>query len=256
MIKRVKPGSGVDLSPALDGRMQNLIDLDEETRAMACGSYGYGSWHAPYWFIGPEQGMGPHENGDIKSRIHCWRQHGSLELNDCRDFHRCIREVRWHFKEPRVKLQGTWRPLLLLLMTFLGRPADKESLRSYQRDRWGALDGETCVIELSGLAAPNMMEAQDTTPFLRQRIEAIRNRIRDHRPKLVVMYGKEKKPSWEQIAEREFPCEPTPFFCKGPTLLAMAPHPVWPIKVGGKYVVNEYWIGLGQKLRDHRCKST
>ncbi len=64
------------------------------------------------------------------------------------------------------------------MMTFLGRPADNESLRSYQRDRWGALEGETCVIELSGLAAPNMMEAEDTTPFLQQRIDVIRYRLR------------------------------------------------------------------------------
>lgn len=26
---------------------------------MAKRSFGYGRWEAPYWFIGPEQGMGP-----------------------------------------------------------------------------------------------------------------------------------------------------------------------------------------------------
>jgi hypothetical protein len=228
--------------------------MDKAESAMALGSYGYGRWEAPFWFIGPEQGMGSHENGDLKARVNCWRQSGSLELNDCRDFHRCIGETRWHFKQPRVELQRTWRPLLRLMMTFLGRPADNESLRTYQRDRWGMLDGETCVLEVSGLAAPNMNEAEDTAPFLPHRIDVIRNKIHDHRPKLVVMYGLKQKSSWEQIAEGEFH-EPDRFFCKGPTLLAMTPHPVSRTNMGKKYVGNEYWTVLGQKLRDHRCKS-
>ena len=38
---------------------------------------------------------------------------------------------------------------MLLLMTFLGRPTDNESQPRYQRDEWGTLNSETCMIELS-----------------------------------------------------------------------------------------------------------
>lgn len=126
---------------------------------MARENYGYGRWEAPYWFIGPEQGTGRHEKNDpehLEKRVKAWLDLGSHQLNDCREFHRRIEETKLHFKKP-VNLQSTWKPLMLLMMTFLKRPVDNNSLRNYQRDRWGALDekgGETCVIELSGLAAP------------------------------------------------------------------------------------------------------
>jgi hypothetical protein len=257
-MKVVKPVPHQDLGEILDGRMKRIdaqkkafdpkAQERENLHEMARNSYGYGRWDSPYWFIGPEQGMGEHERSDLEQsleqRCRCWGELGGRELNDCREFHRCIREVRWHFKSPKVNLQSTWRPLMLLLMTFLHRPADRERLRIYQRDRWGMLDGETCLIELSGLAAPNAEEATDTSPFLRERIQRIREKIREHRPRLVVMYGLEHKTSYEQIAERQFPAEPAPFFCKGPTLLVMTPHPVSRIREG-----NEYWTRLGSKLR-------
>jgi hypothetical protein len=256
-----------DLGESLDGRMKKAKPEEKTARSktqvnanldeMARRSYGYGRWDAPHWFIGPEQGMGQHENNideSLERRAAAWVKLRRLDLNDCRKFHCEIGEENWHCTEP-VKLQKTWRPLLLLLMAYRGESTSKESLRDYQRDRWGMLDGETCVIELSGLAAPNAEEATNTGPFLPERIKVIRERIREHRPRLVVMYGLEQRPSYEQIAEAKFPREPAPFFCKGPTLIALAPHPVSRIRVGDKYVGNDYWIELGKKLRNLPCHS-
>jgi hypothetical protein len=45
-------------------------------------------------------------------------------------------------------------PMMLLMTTFLGGPADNDSRRTYQRDSWGSLNPDTCVIGRSGLAAP------------------------------------------------------------------------------------------------------
>ncbi len=216
---------------------------------MARSNYGYGRWGAPFWFIGPEQGMGRHEK-DLGLRVRAWINLGRLELNDCRKFHDLLGDARWHLKKPRVRLQATWRPLMVLMMTFLSRPTDKDSLRYYQRDRWGALDGETCVIELSGLAAPSLKEAADTRAFLSGRIEFIRQRIRDNPPKLVVMYGKGQRASWERIAGSEFPPEPAPFVFIKKTALVFTPHPVSRIREGNRYLGNEYWTRLGLKLRE------
>jgi hypothetical protein len=233
--------------------MKKRSDLDDEMQAMARNSYAYGTWRAPYWFIGPEQGMGRHERDDfecaLKVRVAAWIKLGRLDLNDCRKFHCEIGEKNWHCKKP-VNLQMTWRPLLLLLMAFLKREAEKETLRTYQRDRWGMLDGETCVIELSGIAAPNQQEATDTSRFLPERIELIRQRIRDHQPKLVVMYGHEQRESFEKIAGRPFPPEPDPVLSDGPTTLAFTFHPVSRICERGKYLGNQYWTRMGKKLRD------
>jgi hypothetical protein len=222
----------------------------EDVRAMARTNYGYGRWDAPYWFIGPEQGMGSHEK-DLGLRVRAWLDLGGLELNDCREFHRRIGEKRWHYEEPRVSLQRTWRPLILLLMTYLERPADRDNLRRYQRDRWGSADatqGETCAIELSGLAAPSLMGVGDVSLFLPERIDVIRTRIRDHRPELVVMYGDMQRASWQAIVS------PLTFaddgvLEQGSTTVVCTPHP------NKRGLCDAYWVDLGKRLRGKRHKS-
>lgn len=246
--------------------MLNSRSMEKSMLAMARGNYGYGRWEADYWFIGPEQGMGPHENHDLSLRVQAWLDLGARALNDCRKFHCRIGEIRWHCKKPKVQLQRTWRPLLLLLMTFLDEHADNESLRNYQRDRWGSLEGETCVIELSGLAAPSLRESKETGKYLSERIEHICAKIRENRPKLVVMYGREQMASWNTIGRatvgREFPPEgtvlgqlpKTNILKHAATILLCTPAPSRPIWNGTKYLGNEYWRGLGNNLRDLATK--
>jgi hypothetical protein len=41
--------------------------LDNHERNMAEDNFGYGRWDAPYWFIGPEQGMGAGAKKDEKN---------------------------------------------------------------------------------------------------------------------------------------------------------------------------------------------
>jgi len=172
--------------------------VENDQREMAHCWYGYGRWDAPYWFIGPEPGQARNEHNDLRQRIEAWRDMGGGELIDCRAFHDRIRETRWHREKPR--LQPTWRRLLLLLMEYLGRPWDKDSLRSYQRDEWGSLDGETCVIELSALAANSFKVPRDRELFREARIEHLRQRRSKYKPQLMVMYGLREKEHWEKIA--------------------------------------------------------
>src|SRR6185437_9669223 len=128
------------------------VNTEANLQEMARQRYGYGKWNAPYWFIGPEEGMAFDE--DIQRRIRAW---GHCDLNDCRKFHERIGEHRWH--EAPVKLQKTWKQLILCLMAFKGQQLDprkqehKVFLRNYQSRHWGMQNGETCVIELSGLPA-------------------------------------------------------------------------------------------------------
>lgn len=203
-------------------------------------SFGYGSWEAPYWFIGPEQGMGDPSYDSLQVRVQAWRQLGGGELCDCREFHRLIGEQRWH-RERRRPLQQTWRPLLLLLATVLNRPTENAALRLYQRDRWGMLVGETCVIELSGLAASSLKVPRDRVSFREDRISVIRERIRQYKPTLVVMYRTRDLPAWEAIAGQPFPRKG--ILILGPTVLVTTHHP----RAHGP--TNEYWTRMGRRLR-------
>ena len=213
--------------------------MDDDIRDISLRCFGYGRWSAPYWFIGPEQGQAPEENDDLKPRVKAWLEIGGGELTDCREFHALIGEKRWHRERP--KLQSTWRPLLLLLMTYLGKSTDNDTLRDYQRDKWGRLDGETCVIELSGLAAHNFTVPRDRESFKQERIAVIRERIQQHSPELVVMYGNSEIGHWTKIAGKTFPKEN--IIRLSSRILACAPHPT---SYGMK---NEYWTSLGATLR-------
>jgi hypothetical protein len=132
---------------------------------------------------------------------------------------------------------------MLLLMTFLGEPPEPKpnDLRNYQRDKWGALNGETCVIELSGLAANSFKVDRDRKCFREERIEVIHERMVEHKPKFVVMYGKSDKPHWEAITGCCFPSEN--ILKLGPTIAAFATHPT------SRGSTNGYWIELGLRLQ-------
>jgi hypothetical protein len=214
------------------------MEMDSDLREMARRSYGYGRWDAPYWFIGPEQGQG---DEDLTTRLKAWIHFGKRELDDCRDFHLRIGEQRWH--GDALQLQPTWRRLMLLFMSFLGRPADDASLLKYQRDEWGRLSGETCVIELAGLAAKSYKVPRDRTSFRQERIKFIREKTLLQKPKLLVMYGIAEKRHWEATTEQRFP--PENILMLGKTVVAQPLHPM----AYGQRAPDPYWKEWGERLR-------
>jgi hypothetical protein len=209
---------------------------------MAYKYFGHGRWGAPYWFIGPEPGQGRDEHSRLDLRTKAWRELGGGELNDCREFHAYIKQFQWHEGKPR--LQPTWRPLILLLLTFLigdREVIDNDRLRIYQRDDWGSEHGETCVIELSALAANSLNVSRDRVSPLESRIALIRDRIRTYRPRLVLMYGKRQRESWEAIRGDALPGSQT-ISVSGCTIFVQTPHPVSGLR-------NAHWVALGTELR-------
>jgi hypothetical protein len=100
---------------------------------------------------------------------------------------------------------------------------------------------ESCVIELSALAAPKIDAPGDHLLFLEERIKEIRQRILDHKPTFVVMYGEVRKQCWEAIASRPF--GPDNILTIGPTIVAFARHPV------SYGLPSHYWFELAMKLR-------
>jgi hypothetical protein len=229
---------------------KDILHTGSRIKDMACQCYGYGRWDAPYWFIGPEQGIALSE--DIEYRVDAWHALNKSELSDCREFHELIKEQRWHRQKPQ--LQKTWKQLILLLMVFKNKSTDNESRRLYQRDHWGMQNGETCVIELSGLPAHSYTKSKhqrvklfpqgEFEKILERRINLIRERILENKPCLVVMYGLSEKKHFEKIAGQVFPSNGV--MSLGSSTLALATHPV-----SFEGVKNRYWIELGKRLRHH-----
>jgi hypothetical protein len=174
--------------------------MNEIEHEMAEFFYGYGCWAAPYWFIGPEQGQARHEKDDLRPRIRAWENSGKPDLADLKDFHDHLMPGMWTAE--RTPLQSTWRKLMLILLTSLGERTDKEDLRKYQRLKLGRKDGQTCLIELSGLPANSSRTKRDTERFLNKRIQRIAYELKTHKPKFVVMYGKSHQKHFGEIIKR------------------------------------------------------
>lgn len=232
--------------------------MDSSYQDMAERSFGYGCWKAPFWFLGPEQGMSKDEK-ELDIRYSAWRELGSHELDDCPEFHRLINCYKRHGKtgspsdRPKPRLQATWSKLLVSLQSFKRPSIDKKVRLEHQISEWGTLTGETCVIELSGIAANSHRIKRNDNSFLHKRIERICSNVRSYEPSFVVLYGKGRsensKAAWEQLTLGSdeisgSSSNDVQIRRSGKTLIAWDPHPIKPRQT------NENWETLGTMLCD------
>lgn len=205
---------------------------------MAAKWFGYGRWSAPYWFLGPEPGMGVDEGDNLIQRYHAWAKLGRSDLLDCAAHHAGFGFAKWHGNQPPT--QPTWRQLIRLLLAYQGESTDIASVREYQRSKWGAESGEVCVIELSGLAAHKMTTPRDRKRYREERIQSLGDRIDRLQPSFVVCYGSRNHDDWQALAGGPF--DRFGRRSRQRTIITTAKHPV-----GG--VTTDYWIQLGKGLR-------
>jgi hypothetical protein len=220
--------------------------------------YGYGSWDAPLWFVGMEEGGGSTLE-EIECRLDAWD--GSDDLADLKDFHAHLGGTNWFSSRP--KIQSTWGKLIRVALAYEGRTADRESVRNYQRDELGRKTGRTALLELLPLASPstshwiygsvNLPILKDRTVYrdamIPFRTGAIRRRLEQHRPRVVLFYGLAYRGHWEAIAEHPFQQEPGTRLStatNGITRFILAPHPA------AKGVRNSDYEGIGTWVRERR----
>ena len=248
--------------------------MNDDLWDLARHCYGYGSWDASYWFIGPEQGGSEKE---MKKRADAFRKLDSDKdgLCDCREFHREIYEPGqrdWFRQEPLPPLQTTWYCLMLTLKSYEGevgieKPkagpllcAYQRPVREYQRDHWGSSVGETCVIELSGIPAKNFKESNASKAslsqaerhqfdaILRSRAEHITDRIRAGGPEFVVIYSNWQYPYWEELRKESSKITqgPNEYYRLGRTLITFTESN------GKNSPGHARWLTLGKSIQKHR----
>ncbi|MGE0406578.1 MAG: hypothetical protein AB7O65_09775 [Candidatus Korobacteraceae bacterium] len=176
---------------------------------------------------------------DLEHRRAAWEKLGGGELVDCRAHHLAFNFSRWHSLYPPI--QPTWGKLIRLLFSYKGLNASLDAIRVYQRESWGLVDGESCVVELSSMAANNLGVVRNRQALREQRIQYLQEKLHVHQPVFVVMYGTGYRPYWEQIALGPFDADGLRAV-RG-TLALTAPHPV---AFGMK---NSDWYRFGQLLR-------
>lgn len=204
--------------PAMRVRAERNRDInltmlnDQLLEAFMSGFYGFGNYHAPYWFIGMEEG-GNAEEEDIAKQLDIWNKWGRNELLDVIKYAHEIGFTQWYGDRPI--LQRTWRNLIRVFLIAEGKPSDNETMRQYQKTIWGTEGGETCIVELLPLPSPdtNLWLYKDisTLPYLisrntyreyivGSRIAHLQNNIMRYQPQAVVCYGSGYDSYWKRIA--------------------------------------------------------
>ncbi len=188
---------------------------DELLKKFMKGFYGFGNYDAQCWFVGIEEADDP-ENYHIFKQLKLWDDSGQKELLDVREFALQMgfqEMIRLYRENP--PMQSTWRNLIRIYLVSQGQTDDNSLIRDYQREHWGTISGNTCLLELLPLPSHNnnlwIYNTISTLPFLvsRQqyenyikdtRIRHIREKILMHKPKSVVLYGTKHDKEWKQIA--------------------------------------------------------
>jgi hypothetical protein len=207
--------------------------------------FGYGSWSAPYWFVGMEPGG----DDDRLSYETCIELAGSRwdGLIDCKAHHDAWNArasgpiCHWH-DGGIPPIQRTWGPLIRTLLAYQRSPDHDEDVARYQRDGWGRKPGCTAVLELSALHARNLGVDIERTAHRSERIRDLEHRLACHRPRFALFYGTSYRTEYEKVVGAFGPDATTWF---GTTLCVLTVHPAYRFAPG-----RDYWYALGAWLRE------
>ena len=195
---------------------------------------------------------------EIASRLRTWDYRAKQELEDVRTYHEALQIDRF-FKEP-VVLQPTWAKLIRIFLAAKGLPVDIEAIKTFQKDGLGRQGGNTCLVELMPLPSPGtnrwFYSEWSGLPYLKtrhaykaailpMRLNHLKNRLKEYRPRCVVFYGKRYLNSWEEITGIKMTSiQPYGFsMCRNAaTQFLVTQHPA---AYGAR---NEYFIAAGELL--------
>lgn len=174
--------------------------------------FGYGNYRGAYWFIGMEEGGGD-TFAEISRRLSVWKQRGRHEVEDLANYHIDLGIPHWFAGNAR--LQPTWAKLIRVLLSTEGKSPTREEVRDYQKWCWARNTGEVCLLELLPLPSPStqqwlyaqhseLPELANRTRYRERwsgpRLQALRQLIATHQPRVVIFYGMSYREYWSAIA--------------------------------------------------------
>lgn len=180
--------------------------------------YGYGSWQAKHWFVAYEEGGGdvPQEVADKINYFNAIHKDNTPTLCDIRDLYK---KVNFQLSGPRADwftnlydyrfgdnavLHGTWKNLIAFvhgyqnkalpdLLTYQQSALTSVTLKSEALLRLYPLPAHNHAWYYSWLDMPGMPYLKSRTDYqdhvYPDRIDGILRNIKEHQPKVVLMYG-------------------------------------------------------------------
>lgn len=224
---------------------------------------GFGSYDAPFWFAGMEQGGGRNV-AELATRLKAWDSLKRRDVLDLAEYCAQIKEKRWH--GPRARIQPTLGKLIRVVLAVHGLEASAEAVKEYQRTDFGRVGKETLIAELLPLPSrsvgdwiygdisdlPYLMTREAYRMELRpKRIELLGQLIARYEPRAVVMLGWTYRDEWNGLSrallvERDLPHPGVRFAQRGKTQFVVSRHPT------AFGVTNAYFGEIGRVLRSRQ----
>ena len=173
--------------------------------------WGYGSFEAPVWFVGMEEGLGGTDKSELGNRFIA--SDGKQTI----DIRRDMLDVPLHmafFTPPRPRLQPTLMyPIALSLYLKHKKKPTQDEIRSHQAHEFGDID--KCISSSFDLMPlPSRSTNEDTWLYSRSGVDSLSSRkkylethlprrvaelgqlVQKHNPKLVIFYSIKYKSYW------------------------------------------------------------
>ena len=168
--------------PLTDNQIKHLLNF-----------IGYGTLDADVWFLGMEEAGGGGDN--IRTRLNF------RVVEDLAEAHKLLGVTHLHWG--KRKIQRTWRGMCYIMLRLEGKEPAREAIRHYQAEKLGRFNGNTLLTELMPIPKPkiNQWEYKELIPQFTsradyyetvqpKRIQYLRRLIKEHKPKVIVGYGK------------------------------------------------------------------
>jgi len=178
--------------------------------------YGYGNWvTSKFWFIGIEEGGG-NKIENVEKRLESWELLGKHDLIDCYDHHWKMNSyTEQSIKKPHSR---TWTRLILTKLSFQSKNTNTADVLNLQLTDWGNLLSDNLLIELFPLPSPGVkdwfypdwVDLTSDLSFLKcrdsyketvvsNRVKNIKAKVEQHKPSVVLFYGKSQQDHWNDI---------------------------------------------------------
>ncbi len=187
--------------------------MDWKLLEIYCGGhYGFGSYEAPVWLVGPGANHLGGTAEEVEQRLAGWHRRGQREMDDLYALHAASGDVGWFTPNPRV--ERSWSRLSRLALSLKGERITDDSVKSYQAEQLGRhANKDVGLISLLTANAVSKPWPFTSSPvgylanpdryldrFMVRRARHIRSRLRRHQPGLVVFYDKTHADIWTNIA--------------------------------------------------------
>lgn len=220
---------------------------------------GYGNTRNDWWFVGLQEGI--HDSAEFERRIRQWEKRGCRALENLTAFHEAFCSLERYKKlfalDGTNATQDTWRGLIRVYLTAHQRGDGAIELEAIRKFQATELSDKALLLELYPFPAKRIAETEillrpyfsaESIPSRLEtwrdvRAEKIASLIKQHKPKIVVFYGKTALAQWRTVVGDSDLAAGEPSRRKGGGWVIVMPHPV------SREATNNCLDRIGRELR-------